>query len=88
MATGGTARCLPIAVLLVLGGCGERLPDARGQEIVLCYRTLAEIDCRSSPDPGHDARLVGVYLRPAPDPRGKSFWLDLAARRAAERATR
>ena len=55
-------RLWPLALLLGsvgLAGC------ARNQELeqVYCYRTLADVSCYGEQDIGHDAQLVGTYLR-------------------------
>lgn len=72
----------PVLAALLLSACSDEPPGARGQEIVLCYASLAEVTCRSTPDPGREGRLVGVWLRPLEDPASKAFWLALAERRA------
>lgn len=53
-----------LVLLPGLAGC------AANQELqqVHCYRTLADVSCYAEPDAGHEAQLVGTYLR---DPKSQ-----------------
>lgn len=67
-----------LALLVLPAACAGR--DERRPEPVYCYRTLADVTCRTVPDPGREGRLVGVYLRDPDDPAWPDYWL---RRRAA-----
>lgn len=62
----GTAGCAAPRLDTVAGG-----PLAP----VYCYRTLADVTCRTVPDAGREGRLVGVYLRDPADPAWPDAWL-------------
>ena len=51
-----------------LAGCAAN-PEL---EQVYCYRTLADVSCYVEQDIGHDAQLVGTYLRD-PNPKSRSM---------------
>ena len=63
-----------LALLLLTPACAGRREE-RGPEPVYCYRTLADVTCRTVPDPGREGRLVGVYLRYPDDPAWPDHWL-------------
>jgi hypothetical protein len=46
-----------------------------------CYRTLADVECRTAPDPGREGRLVGVQLTAEGDPATARYWLGRHAAR-------
>ena len=50
-----------LALLILPTACAG--PEEGGLEPVYCYRSLADVTCRTVPDPGREGRLVGVYLR-------------------------
>ena len=52
---------LAVALTIWLGACAE----GPRQETLYCYKTLARNDCYSTPQPGQDYRLTGVFQVPA-----------------------
>lgn len=72
-----------MAVLVAsLAGCAGAGVDHAGPGLaapVYCYRTLADVTCRTIPDPGREGRLVGVYLRDPADPGWPDAWLPPSA---------
>jgi hypothetical protein len=73
-----TATAAGLALLHLTAACaGPR--DERVAEPVYCYRTLADVTCRTVPDPGREGRLVGVYLRDPYDPAWPDHWLERQA---------
>lgn len=62
-----------LAVLVLPAACAGRAEHR--PEPVYCYRTLADVTCRTVPDPGREGRLVGVYLRDPDDPAWPDYWL-------------
>ena len=79
-------RFLPIVGLLMLSACGASDPYPEDQIIVLCYRTLADVQCYDKPDEHRDSRLVGFYLLPDGDIADSGTALEWARKRAAEEA--
>lgn len=73
---------LAALALLATGGCARDPDPYPGREIVLCYRTLADVSCYDRPDPGREGRLVGFWLRVPGDPRHAATALAAAVARA------
>jgi hypothetical protein len=63
-----------LALILAAAGCAGP-PEGLGLEPVYCYRTLADVTCRTVPDAGREGRLVGVYLGDPHDPTRPDYWL-------------
>jgi hypothetical protein len=66
-----------LALAAGAAGCAGPEPSVGAAllEPVYCYRTLADVTCRTGPDPGRGGRLVGVYLRDPDDPSWLDWWL-------------
>ncbi|MCB1969259.1 MAG: hypothetical protein H6851_17090 [Geminicoccaceae bacterium] len=79
-------RLLALMALSALAACGRSDPYPTDQAIVLCYHTLADVQCYDRPDDHRASRLVGFYLTPLDNPGDNATALQWARIRAAERA--
>ena len=71
-------KAAAVVIGLSLAGCAAPPPSPGPLAPVYCYRTLADVTCRTEPEPGEAARLVGVYLRDPSDPGWPDWWLERA----------
>ena len=70
--------------MLTLAGCASD-PYPEDKVIVLCYKTLADVQCYDQPDAHRDDRLVGFYLKPADEITDNATALEWAKVRAKEK---
>jgi hypothetical protein len=71
-----------LLALIGLGACAQK-PEIAYRP-AFCYRTLAEVQCYTEPEPGAATRLVGVHLWRDGDPATAAYWVERARRARAE----